>query len=177
MHEHDICPWCLTEIVWDEEIGPEEHCPHCENELSGYRTVQIGGSNEEHNHIKDQQEEEWLENDGSEEHEDALWMEQGEGYRHADKAWLAAQSTLQGIINEQDEAPECPSCREFMLETGSQHIDKEQFKPAIIASTGQPVLEAPFNVIWYVCPACFHTSSKLSAESREAMLKRLTPKE
>ncbi|CAH0117869.1 MULTISPECIES: hypothetical protein [unclassified Paenibacillus] len=36
-----ICPWCQTEIVWDEELGPEEECPHCNNELTGYRTLQI----------------------------------------------------------------------------------------------------------------------------------------
>lgn len=39
--EPTICPWCDTEIVWDEEIGPEEECPHCNNELKGYRTLQL----------------------------------------------------------------------------------------------------------------------------------------
>lgn len=40
--ETTVCPWCHTEIVWDEEFGPEETCPHCNNELSGYRTVTLG---------------------------------------------------------------------------------------------------------------------------------------
>ncbi|EXX88342.1 hypothetical protein CH50_03625, partial [Paenibacillus darwinianus] len=39
MEEHTVCPWCDTEIVWDEELGPEEYCPHCENDLKAYRTV------------------------------------------------------------------------------------------------------------------------------------------
>src|SRR4051812_7357694 len=36
-----ICPWCQTEIVWDEELGPEEQCPHCLNELGDYRSVAL----------------------------------------------------------------------------------------------------------------------------------------
>jgi hypothetical protein len=37
-----VCPWCQTEIVWDEETGPESVCPYCENELGAYRTIHIG---------------------------------------------------------------------------------------------------------------------------------------
>jgi hypothetical protein len=36
-----ICPWCQTEIVWDPEFGVEEYCPHCTNELKGYRTMEL----------------------------------------------------------------------------------------------------------------------------------------
>lgn len=36
-----VCPWCQTEIVWDEELGPEEVCPYCENELGDYRTIDV----------------------------------------------------------------------------------------------------------------------------------------
>jgi hypothetical protein len=36
-----ICPWCDAEIVWDEEIGPEEMCPHCFNDLGNYRSVSL----------------------------------------------------------------------------------------------------------------------------------------
>lgn len=46
--EATICPWCQTEIVWDEDIGPEEICPYCNNELKGYRTLNISlGSEDE----------------------------------------------------------------------------------------------------------------------------------
>lgn len=37
-----ICPWCQMEIVWDAELGPEQECPHCFNELKDYRTLTIG---------------------------------------------------------------------------------------------------------------------------------------
>jgi len=40
-HETQVCPWCQTEIVWDPEIGPEEVCPHCLNELGDYRSVSL----------------------------------------------------------------------------------------------------------------------------------------
>ena len=39
MSSQQLCPWCDTEIVWDDEIGPEESCPHCGNELGDYKTV------------------------------------------------------------------------------------------------------------------------------------------
>src|SRR6185437_10317869 len=39
--EATVCPWCHTEIVWDEEIGPEKECPYCHNELDGYRTISV----------------------------------------------------------------------------------------------------------------------------------------
>ncbi|WP_308737499.1 hypothetical protein [Paenibacillus sp. AR247] len=47
--ETTVCPWCQTEIVWDEELGPEDECPYCHNELKGYRTlsIQLGADEEE----------------------------------------------------------------------------------------------------------------------------------
>ena len=45
--EPTVCPWCQSEIVWDEEIGPEDTCPHCANELKGYRTLNIALDDEE----------------------------------------------------------------------------------------------------------------------------------
>lgn len=38
---NEICPWCQTDIIWDEEIGPESVCPHCENELKDYRSLTL----------------------------------------------------------------------------------------------------------------------------------------
>lgn len=34
-----ICPWCNMEIIWDEELGPEEECPYCHNDLKGYSDI------------------------------------------------------------------------------------------------------------------------------------------
>lgn len=41
MSEQQVCPWCQMEIVWDPEIGPEDECPHCFNELNDYRTLTL----------------------------------------------------------------------------------------------------------------------------------------
>lgn len=41
MSKRQLCPWCDTEIVWDEEFGPEDTCPHCSNELRDYNTVSL----------------------------------------------------------------------------------------------------------------------------------------
>ena len=40
-NEEIVCPWCQTEIVWDPEIGPEDECPHCFNELNDYRSIDL----------------------------------------------------------------------------------------------------------------------------------------
>ncbi|WP_152381020.1 hypothetical protein [Paenibacillus brasilensis] len=37
--EMTICPWCNMEIIWDEELGPEEECPYCHNDLKGYSDI------------------------------------------------------------------------------------------------------------------------------------------
>ena len=41
MKDVEICPWCQTEIVWDEEEGPGTECPNCFNELGDYRTLTV----------------------------------------------------------------------------------------------------------------------------------------
>lgn len=51
--ETTVCPWCQTEIVWDEELGPEEECPYCHNELKGYRTLNIDIGDEEQDEAED----------------------------------------------------------------------------------------------------------------------------
>lgn len=74
LDNNNVCPWCHSEIVWDEEIGPEEHCPHCSNELSGYRTLQVGieqeesevygeEASEQHQHQHEEEEDDWASDD------------------------------------------------------------------------------------------------------------------
>ncbi|MDQ0061147.1 hypothetical protein [Paenibacillus harenae] len=184
MSEEVICPWCLTEITWDPEFGPEKHCPHCGNELSSYRTVELGGDAGEETDEEEQgnpgqwqeDEEEDYESDG---HDlgHKRWLAEGEGYRNADRSSLALENTLQRITDEQDEVPECPACREFMLEAGTQSIGGEQYKPTVSPVLGQPALPAPLELVWYVCPSCFHTSSTLSPSNRQLLLKRLAKPE
>jgi glutaredoxin/transposase-like protein len=205
MEEHLICPWCLTEIVWDEEIGPESHCPHCDNELSAYRTIELGYDEdevEEDEHERSVQalkindsrraakngafeQDEWSEDEAAEEEEEddsddpnhKRWLEQGDGYRSADSARFAVEETIQRVLDDQDEVPECPVCRSYMIEAGVQMVGDQNFESRIAPSLGGPVLTTPFKLSMYVCPACYHTSSMLSLSDREQMIKRLTPKE
>ncbi|WP_169086880.1 hypothetical protein [Paenibacillus sp. PL91] len=206
MEEHLICPWCLTEIVWDEEIGPETHCPHCDNELSAYRTIELGYDEDEveaDEHERSVQalkindarraasqngeleQDEWSEDEASEVEEDDYsddpnhkrWLEQGDGYRKADSARFAVEETIQRVLDDQDEVPECPVCRSYMIEAGIQTLGDQQFEARIAPSLGGPVLTTPFKLSLYVCPACYHTSSLLSLGDREQMIKRLTPDE
>lgn len=185
MGEHVICPWCLTEIVWDEELGPEELCPHCGSELSNYRTVQLGLSSDEQQDDSEEEDEEeahvqeddWSDEDDFERTDHKRWLEQGEGYRSGNIARFGVESTVQRIIDDQEEAPECPACREYMIKAGIQTIGEQHFTPAIAPAVGGPVLTAPFQVEMYVCPACFHTSTLLSQRDRDLMIERLTPNE
>lgn len=186
MEQNQICPWCLTEIVWDEEIGPESHCPHCENELGGYRTMRVGlGAEDEADAAGGNDADDWLdeeeldEQELDEQEEDAGggWMDaDSEGFRGASRSSLAAEGAIQRIIDEQGEVPECPVCREYMLEAGEQSVGGEQFRPAVPPSLGIPVVPNPFRLIWYICPSCYHTSSQLSHKDREEMLRRLAGK-
>lgn len=202
MEEHLICPWCLTEIVWDEEIGPESHCPHCDNELSAYRTIELGYDEDEveadeheravqalkindtHRAAKqndsDSDQEEWDEDEQENDSDDPghkRWLQEDDGYRSADTARFAVEETVQRVLDDQDEVPECPVCRSYMIEAGVQLVGEQQFEARIAPSLGGPVLTTPFKLALYVCPACYHTSTLLSQSDREQMLKRLTPNE
>ncbi|WP_138752565.1 hypothetical protein [Paenibacillus sinopodophylli] len=206
MEEHLICPWCLTEIVWDEEIGPETSCPHCDNELSAYRTIELGYDEDEveadeheravqalkindaHRAAKQydssSKQEGWAEDELEEEQEEASadpdhksWLNEADGYRNADTARFAVEETVQRVLDDQDELPECPVCRSYMIEAGEQLVGEQQFESRIAPSLRGPVLTTPFKLILYVCPACYHTSSLLSPSDRERMLSRLTPEE
>ncbi|WP_219838584.1 hypothetical protein [Paenibacillus sp. R14(2021)] len=176
-HEHNdpvICPWCHTEIVWDEEIGPERYCPHCENELTGYRTLQLGLDDEEE---VDETAVQPVE-DEDEDEEEADWEADSPrdltDLREFGRERLALEETMEGILDEQLEAPECPSCREFMLEAGTQFVTGEQFKPRTPAVLGEPIVETPFALLLYVCPSCFHTESRLSVHDQERLVHLLT---
>ncbi|QHT62659.1 hypothetical protein GXP70_23565 [Paenibacillus lycopersici] len=171
-HKHEeagpvICPWCQTEIVWDEEIGPERHCPHCENELSGYRTLQLDLNDDEA--VEAQQDV-----DG----EDAAWDTDGQDdlidFREYNQDRLVLEQSTERVLDDQLEAPECPTCRELMLEAGTQIVTGERFAPRIPAALGEPVLATPFALVLYVCPSCFHTENRLSVEDQERLVQLLT---
>lgn len=168
-----VCQWCLTEIIWDEELGPETHCPHCDNELSAYRSVKIGidsddeGTAQQGNDEID--EDDWMD----EEDDNSDKYQEEDGFRGGSRSMLAAESVIQRIVDEQLEVPECPACREYMMEAGVQTVGGAEFKATESPAIGIAVVPNPFQMVWYVCPACFHTASFLSPSDREEMMNRL----
>lgn len=177
MEEQTICPWCSSEIIWDEEIGPEKHCPHCDNELSGYRTMQIGLGDEQDEQPEGKvSQQDWDDEEDDDTYNNSDNLDPANGFIGRNLSRIAAEGNLQQVIDVQEEVPECPSCREYMLEAGEQTI-AGQFEPTIHAVVGQPLLQAPFRVKWYVCPSCFTTTTVLSHDDRNQLLEALAPKE
>ncbi|MGU3470826.1 hypothetical protein ACLBWT_06635 [Paenibacillus sp. D51F] len=155
-----ICPWCSTEIVWDEEIGPEEYCPHCENELTGYRTLKLGENDADAPEAAEAEEGEaadWDEDDQA--GDDTGWAGGGRP-----RSWLQADEKIQRIMDDQEEMPECPSCREYMLFGGTQQL--APFEPAAPPALKKPLLPPSPSLQVYVCPACHEVSLKLDRDAR-----------
>ncbi|MNW39409.1 hypothetical protein D3C74_164990 [compost metagenome] len=190
-----ICPWCQTEIVWDEELGPEEECPHCHNELKGYRTlnINIGASEDEleddddyspdhddhHNHEHHDHEHDhdilhglWGEDEGG--HLGAI--KRVEAFTEAGGDLLAYESGVEEILDGQEEVPECPHCREYMLYAGTQSVG-EDFAPVVPEGLSKALLKtnAKFNV--YVCSACFSVSRFLSEDDRISLIRNISDNE
>jgi len=165
MEQPVICPWCQTEIVWDEEVGPEPYCPHCDNELDGYRTISFSVDHDEEE-TEDEQEDA----------NDAAGLEalDPQGYRHTNPGLLALEEKLESMLDLQEEVPECPVCREYMLELGKQTVTAEGWQPTVHEPLGGPLMTAPFRMVWYVCPSCYHMQNRLALGDREALLDRLS---
>ncbi|WP_248930183.1 hypothetical protein [Paenibacillus hamazuiensis] len=152
MEDNQVCPWCQTEIVWDPEIGPEETCPHCLNELGGYRSIKL----------KVKQTGEQLVFDDEDEDEEL-----------SDDDIFTYEENVQQLLDRQEETPECPSCHEFMLLAGTQKITEETFKPAPNDLLPRPLLKPPFNTKVFICPACFRMETQLGEEERTALIELL----
>lgn len=175
MNEQEIiCPWCQTEIVWDPEIGPEEMCPHCYNELSGYRSIQVKlqpltGERASQGGIPDIDEDE----------EDVLDEDEWDGLDVPDAEWIGEEEldsygeAVQACLDGQDEAPECMGCRELMLRAGDREIGVAEFTALLPAPLGKPFLHAPFKLQVYVCPSCFKVESLLGEADRLLMVEAM----
>lgn len=160
-----VCPWCQSEIIQEEGAEPEKYCPFCENELDGYRTLTIG--------IGDPDEDEEDDAPALNGEEDLSWMEDKE-LQEKNEAFLQVEENVEKLLDEQEIVPECPVCREYMVETGEQIIGKDSFHPRVPHSVGETLLEAPFSLTIHVCPACFTVTHSLSEEGRLGMLRRLS---
>lgn len=84
------------------------------------------------------------------------------------------EETVESLLNEQELVPECPLCREYMIEAGEQRISPEQYRPKVTEALGNAVLEAPFSLTLYVCPSCFTTQSFLGDAHRHQIVRSLS---
>ncbi len=161
-----ICPWCQSEIMQEEGAEPEKWCPVCENELDGYRTltIDIGGEEE----AEDGEAGNRFRNE-----EDLPWVRDKE-LREKNEALLQFEEQVERLLDEQDVVPECPHCREYMVEAGERTVEAGSFRPRVLGTSGHTVLDAPFSWTVYVCPSCFAVTQALSEEGRLGMLRRLS---
>lgn len=179
--ETTVCPWCQTEIVWDEEIGPEDNCPYCQNELKGYRTlnIQIGDEEEEDS----EEDVDWEE--GEEADDTPLWAEEDMQHqlppsiRTLDKFeeshdLMNYEESVEKILDEQEEVPECPKCRDYMVLAGTQEFSGQGFAPSQFSALKAPVIQPPFRVNVYICTGCFHVETNLTEEDRLRMVNHLS---
>lgn len=167
-----VCPWCQTEIVWDEEIGPEEECPHCHNELKGYRTLQINLGEEEE--LDEQDEDTVDEQDalgfwGDDEAENLGVVRRVNSFAGAGADLLEYESAVESILDTQDEVPECPHCREYMVWAGQEQIGENNQQAA-----ANPLLKAPYTLEVYVCSSCFSVSRFLAEGDRHQFIRGIT---
>jgi len=161
-----ICPWCQTEIVWDPEIGPEEQCPHCWNELGNYRSVNLNIL------AQDADDDDRIEA-GEDEDMDAEYDDDADGDEWEPVANDSYGEMVQQCLDEQEEAPECPNCREFLLLAGKQTVDGNGYAPSEPAALGAPFLKPPYALNVYVCPSCFRFEYVLDEKDKLAMIDKL----
>jgi hypothetical protein len=158
-NEEIVCPWCQTEIVWDPEIGPEDDCPHCFNELSDYRSIQLT--------VK-QTGQPLVFGEEVEDEEDLAGAWEG-----TDEPLDNYSASVLAITDEQEEAPDCSSCHELMLLAGNEIQTAESFVPHIAKTLGKPFLKAPFALNVYVCPSCFKVEKFVADADRMTMIARI----
>jgi DnaJ-class molecular chaperone with C-terminal Zn finger domain len=171
MEQSTVCPWCQTEITWDEETGPENVCPYCENELGDYRTINVEIE-------RDDDESDESGGDGEKNADAGIRSRFSDdmdmdSFRPVNLRLIALEGKLEAILNEQLEVPECPSCREYMIEAGTQTVKADGWEPAAPPAVKRAILPAPFRLVWYVCPNCHHAHSRLAPEDRERLLGNL----
>lgn len=167
-----ICPWCQSEILQEEGQEPEKMCPVCDNELDGYRTLKlnIGDDEEEEEEVEEAEDE--LSGLVSID-EDISWVED-EQLVEPDDELQQFEETVEQLLNEQDLVPECPLCKEYMLESGQQFIAAEHFQPRRSETINGTILEAPFTLTMYLCPSCFTVQSFLGDSHRHQIVRNLS---
>ncbi|MDF2658778.1 MAG: hypothetical protein K0Q94_1569 [Paenibacillus sp.] len=136
-----VCPWCQTEIVWDEEIGPEETCPHCFNEINDYRSLHVKLDGDDLELLSDSDDEELTELN-------------------------AYELSVKKRLEQQDDGMECLRCHDEMVVAGEMKVGEGQFVPVQPSGEAPAFLKPPFKLNMFVCPSCFQVSYSLSDEDR-----------
>jgi hypothetical protein len=165
-----VCPWCETEIVWDEETGPDEVCPNCLNELGDYRTVEVTLD------VPDSEEAEEASRSRDKENRNAAlqWYGwEGDEEMKPQRKMERYEQAAERLINSQTEMADCPNCRQMMIHIGEQTVDRSHFDPIMPDWMDEPFMQAPFRVHAFVCPVCFQMSWSLADSDRAALIERL----
>ncbi|NDI35711.1 hypothetical protein [Chengkuizengella sediminis] len=167
-----VCPWCDTEIVWDEEIGKEEQCPHCLNELGNYRTMSVELDQEdEENEVKNKTKN--IKQDEEKEDRSTPILDSFISQMETEPKTEDLLQYEQGVYHyrrKQEESFECSNCHDFMLLVGDHEVKKDDFIPYVPVSQVQGVLQAPYKMNLYICPSCFEMKAVLSEQDRISMM-------
>lgn len=160
MSKKEVCPWCDTEIVWDDELGREETCPHCYNELEEYRSVQIAADDSEPEHKELE-----LNLDFSNVNEETLNIDELNMDEHGTQDFFQYEQAVDQLREQTDkEALECAQCQEMMVYVG--HQMKNEFQSIELTGLFKGLLNNPYSVDVHVCPNCFEVRYVLSDEDR-----------
>lgn len=168
-----VCPWCQSELTVEEGQEPERFCPICDNELGGYRSLRIGIDSIDDGEEDDDEYAREPEEDDEDIGEGAGWG-QDEDLREKNESLLLYEETVEKLLDGQEVVPECPHCREYMLEAGERIVGADGFRAREPEELGRPVLEAPFAMTMYVCPSCFAVQYSLSEGDRAKFAQRLS---
>ena len=145
MSETQICPWCQTEIVWDEETGPEDLCPHCLNVLNDYRTVTVQLDAED--------------SEGAE----------ADGLSTGHLTYGEISRAFDVLLPGQTEDLDCEQCQDRMVEAGKVRLDSDRFHPLVRPGLPQ-LLKVPVELAVLVCPSCYQVKTVLAGDSRKQFM-------
>lgn len=177
-NKSQVCPWCQTEIVWDPEIGPEDTCPHCLNELGGYRSIKLKLKQSDGDLSLEEDEEDnghHHHHHHHDEDDDALEVDDLLDDYTVDPEPDEYSERVVDCMDMQEYVPECSNCHEMMLHAGVRIVAAEGFKPKVPAPLGDAFLNAPYSLDVFVCPSCFKTDEYLTKESKEDMIRVFVP--
>ncbi|WP_128894863.1 hypothetical protein [Longirhabdus pacifica] len=165
-----VCQWCQTEIMMDEK-NPETTCPHCENELGDYKSMQIPMEMEEEDATE---QENTVENHEESEEEDLFFLEEDFMSENDEEELEVYETYVDQSLQQTEGYALCKDCEEQMIFTGQQKVTADTFQSNEQLQT--PFLVAPYHMDVFLCPHCFQQKTYLSTEDRADLMQRLKQK-